>query len=147
MIEFGTDGWRAVIAEDFTFENVKILSQAIADYLKLTVKGKKSIVIGYDCRFLSLEFARAVSSVLAANNIKVVLSDRAVPTPIVSFHCCYNGFDLGIMIMPSAPSQPPPNATIVLSHLGEGQLPPKFHALGIWGRLGGGRYWHKLYFR
>ena len=68
MIKFGTDGWRAIIAEDFTFENVRIVSQAIADYLKYNQKTKiKRVVIGYDRRFLSKEFARTVGCVLAAN--------------------------------------------------------------------------------
>ncbi|MDD3296957.1 MAG: phosphoglucomutase/phosphomannomutase family protein [Candidatus Omnitrophica bacterium] len=101
MIKFGTDGWRAVIAEDFTFENVKIVSQAIADYLKGQPAKKKKIVVGYDRRFLSKEFAETASCVFAANGIKVALSDRDVPTPTVSFHCLYGKYDLGIMITAS----------------------------------------------
>jgi len=66
MIKFGTDGWRAVIAEDFTFENVKIVAQAVADYLKNIKRGQSKVVIGYDCRFLSGEFAQTVALVLAA---------------------------------------------------------------------------------
>ena len=99
MIKFGTDGWRAVIAEDFTFDNVKIVSQAVADYLKKK-KGKK-VVIGYDCRFLSAEFAKTVALVLAANKIKVTLANTNVPTPTVSFHCRYFKYDLGVMITAS----------------------------------------------
>jgi alpha-D-glucose phosphate-specific phosphoglucomutase len=101
MIKFGTDGWRAVIAQDFTFENVKIVSQAIADYLKNKGKGTKKVVIGYDRRFLSKEFAKTAGLVLAANKIKVVLSDRDVPTPVISFNCLKEKFDLGIMITAS----------------------------------------------
>ena len=101
MIKFGTDGWRAVIAEDFTFENVKIVAQAVADYLKKIKKGSKKIVIGYDCRFLSEEFAQTAALVFAANNIKTVLSDTNVPTPTVSFHCRYHKYDLGIIITAS----------------------------------------------
>ncbi len=102
MIKFGTDGWRAVIAEDFTFDNLKIVSQAIADYLKLQKnKKRKRVVIGFDRRFLSPEFAETVGLVLAANNIGVTLSDQAVPTPVVSFHCLYKKYDLGIMITAS----------------------------------------------
>ncbi len=103
MIKFGTDGWRAIIAEDFTFENVKIVSQAIADYLK-SGKGKaksRRVVIGYDRRFLSKEFARTVGCVLAANKIKVTLSNRDVPTPAVSLHCRNRKYDLGVMITAS----------------------------------------------
>jgi len=101
MIKFGTDGWRAVIAEDFTFENIKIVSQAIADYLKKKNKGRKKVVIGYDRRFLSQEFAETVGLVLAANKIKVVLSDKDVPTPTVSFHCVHGKYNLGIVITAS----------------------------------------------
>ncbi|MCP4652388.1 MAG: phosphoglucomutase/phosphomannomutase family protein [Candidatus Omnitrophica bacterium] len=102
MIKFGTDGWRAIIAKDYTFENLEILSQAIADYLKKTVKKKnKKVVIGYDRRFLSKEFAMTVSRVLAANKIKVVLSNRDIPTPAVSFHARYKKYDLGVMITAS----------------------------------------------
>ncbi len=101
MIKFGTDGWRGIIADDFTFSNVRVVSQAISDYLKRQVKGEKKVVVGYDCRFLSREFAREVSCVLAANGIKVVLSNAAVPTPLVSFHSLYNRYNLGIMITAS----------------------------------------------
>jgi alpha-D-glucose phosphate-specific phosphoglucomutase len=101
MIKFGTDGWRAVIAKDFTFENVAIVSQAIADYLyKQSIQPKK-VVIGYDCRFLSAEFAKTVALVLAANKIKAVLSNRAVPTPAVSLHALLGKYDLGVMITAS----------------------------------------------
>lgn len=102
MIKFGTDGWRAIIAEDFTFENIKIVSQAIADYLRANDKTKtKKVVIGYDRRFLSKEFAQTVGCVLAGNKIKVTLSDRDVPTPAVSLHCRKEGYDLGVMITAS----------------------------------------------
>lgn len=100
MIKFGTDGWRAVIAQDFTFDNVKIVSQAVADYLKKQSDNNK-VVIGYDCRFLSKEFAETTARVLAANDIKVVLSDRSVPTPTISFHCLHNKYDLGVVITAS----------------------------------------------
>jgi len=100
MIKFGTDGWRAVIARDFTFENVAIVAQAIVDYLRKR-KQKNKVVVGYDCRFLSKEFAEEISLVFAANNIKVTLSDSPVPTPTISYHCRYRGYDLGIMITAS----------------------------------------------
>jgi alpha-D-glucose phosphate-specific phosphoglucomutase len=101
MIKFGTDGWRGVIAEDFTFDNVKIVAQAIADYLHKINKKNKKVIVGYDSRFLSCEFAEAVSSVLTANRIKVTLSDRTVPTPAVSFHSRKDEYGLGIMITAS----------------------------------------------
>ena len=101
MIKFGTDGWRAVISDEFTFENVRVVSQAIADYLALSKSKTKKVVIGYDRRFLSDEFAAEVAKVLAANKIKVTLSTGDVPTPVVSFHCLYKKYDLGIMITAS----------------------------------------------
>ena len=69
-IKFGTDGWRGIIGDNYTFKNLKILSQAVADYLG---PGKK-VAVGFDTRFMSGEFAQVVASVLAANNIPVLLS-------------------------------------------------------------------------
>ncbi len=96
-IKFGTDGWRAIISDTYTFENLKIISQAVADYLG---RGKK-MAVGFDTRFMSKNFARITSEVLAANGIDVVLSDRAVPTPTLSFAVKTKGLDLGIMITAS----------------------------------------------
>ena len=102
MIKFGTDGWRAVIAEDFTFDNVKIVAQAIADYLHSISKGKKKkVVIGYDCRFLSRQFSEAVASVFCANKIKATLAHTFVPTPVVSFITLKGKYDLGIVLTAS----------------------------------------------
>jgi alpha-D-glucose phosphate-specific phosphoglucomutase len=84
-IKFGTDGWRAVIAEDFTFENVRFCAQGVADYLKQKQLAGRGVFIGYDCRFASEDFAAAVAEVMAGNNIKTYLSPKAIPTPFVSF--------------------------------------------------------------
>ena len=86
-ISFGTDGWRAVIAEDFTFANVGIVAQATADYWKKRrPRGiSKKVVIGYDRRFLADQFADRVAEVFLGNNFEVVLADSPVPTPSVSF--------------------------------------------------------------
>lgn len=84
-IKFGTDGWRAVIAEDFTFDNVRACAQGVANYLtqaRLTTQG---IVIGYDTRFASEDFAAVSAEVLAANGIKVLLCSKVAPTPVVSY--------------------------------------------------------------
>ena len=96
-IKFGTDGWRAVIGEDYTFENLKIVSQAVADYLG----SGKSIAVGFDTRFMSDRFAEAVSDIFRNNGIKVILSDRAIPTPALSFTVKNRHLDLGIMITAS----------------------------------------------
>ena len=84
-IHFGTDGWRAVIAQDFTFDNVRICAQGLADYLRQSGLSGKGIVIGYDTRFASEDFAAAAAEVVAANHIKVYLSPKAIPTPEASF--------------------------------------------------------------
>jgi alpha-D-glucose phosphate-specific phosphoglucomutase len=84
-IKFGTDGWRAIIAENFTFENLRIVSQAIAAYVNNSNDPGEGIVIGYDQRFLSEEFAQAVTEVLAGNNIKVYLISKPSPTPVTAF--------------------------------------------------------------
>lgn len=85
QIKFGTDGWRSIIAEDFTFANVRVVAQAIADYVNSTEKKGEGIVVGYDNRFLSDRFAEAVAEVLAGNGIPVYLPQRAVPTPVAAF--------------------------------------------------------------
>ncbi len=86
QIKFGTDGWRAVIAEDFTFANVERVSQASADYWKARpAEGTQALVIvGYDRRFLSDQFGVRVAEVMAGNGFKVLLGDSPTPTPAVS---------------------------------------------------------------
>jgi len=84
-INFGTDGWRGVIAEDFTFDNVKVVAQALADYLKTKGLSQRGFVVGYDTRFLSDKFAKSLAEVVASNDIPVVLASKPAPTPIVSF--------------------------------------------------------------
>lgn len=98
-IKFGTDGWRGVIAQNYTFKNLAVLSQAVADYAQAG-KGKK-IAVGYDTRFMSGRFARAVAEVLRNNGIRVTLSDRAIPTPALSFAVRTRKLDLGVMITAS----------------------------------------------
>lgn len=83
-IKFGTDGWRGLIADDFTFENVMKVALATANYFKRHKKIKNGIVVGYDARFLSREFAEATATVLANRGIKVILSDKISSTPMVS---------------------------------------------------------------
>ena len=87
-IKFGTDGWRAVIAEDFTFANVDRVTQATADYWRsnpIPGTGGSQAVVGFDRRFLSDQFAQRVAEVLAGNGFTVTLTDRPTPTPSVSF--------------------------------------------------------------
>lgn len=84
-IRFGTDGWRAIIAEGFTFANVRACAQATADYLRDAGLAPRGLVVGYDTRFASEDFAAAATEVLAANNIPVYLCDRPAPTPVVGY--------------------------------------------------------------
>ncbi|HVN48023.1 MAG TPA: phosphoglucomutase/phosphomannomutase family protein [Bacteroidota bacterium] len=83
-IKFGTDGWRGVIAADFTFDNIAKVALATATFYKKHKKIKNGIVVGYDSRFLSREFAEKVSEVLGNRGIKVILSDKISSTPMVS---------------------------------------------------------------
>lgn len=85
-IKFGTDGWRAIIAEDFTFANVARCAQGLADYLRAAGQAGQGLVVGYDTRFLSREFAETVAAVCAGNGIRAYLCNRAAPTPAVSFN-------------------------------------------------------------
>ncbi|MFH0838843.1 MAG: phosphoglucomutase/phosphomannomutase family protein [Candidatus Omnitrophota bacterium] len=85
-IKFGTSGWRGIISDDFTFDNVRLVAQAIADYVNALNGRKKEVIVGYDTRFLSKEFARACSSVLLGSGIMPLLTDRDTPTPVISFH-------------------------------------------------------------
>ncbi len=85
-IRFGTDGWRGRIAEDYTFDNVRRVAQAVAKYFKEDVgTADRGLVVGYDRRFASEHFAVAAAEVLAANGIHVFLTQSATPTPIISY--------------------------------------------------------------
>ena len=91
-IKFGTSGWRGLIARDFTFANVRLATQAIAQYLTAelanagsAIHGRKPVVIlGYDTRFLGREFSLAAAEVLAANGLTPLLCDRDTPTPVIA---------------------------------------------------------------
>ena len=84
-IKFGTDGWRAIMAEEFTFPNVRLVAFAIAKYVKDSQKASKGVVIGYDTRFLSDKFAETCARVLLGADIKVLLLERDAPTPVTAF--------------------------------------------------------------
>lgn len=87
-ISFGTDGWRGVMADDFTFANVRLVAQAIADHILGRGPGEnrgREVVIGYDHRFLAERFAAAVADVFAARGLTVLLGERTMPTPVTAF--------------------------------------------------------------
>lgn len=100
-IQFGTDGWRAVISDEFTFANVRHVAQAIADWRLAEAETAPSMVVGYDTRFLSDRYAEAVATVLAANGIRVLLCERCAPTPAVSYAIVAHQADGGVMITAS----------------------------------------------
>ncbi len=84
-IRFGTDGWRGVIAEDYTFDNVRRCSQGFASFLLTNGNSGRWVVVGHDKRFAAENFAAAVAEVLAANGLKVYLTNGATPTPVIAF--------------------------------------------------------------
>src|SRR5215216_5648277 len=84
-IKFGTDGWRGVIADDYTFENVRRAAQGFASYLLENNRHGQWVVVGYDKRFGSEHFAAAVAEVLAGNGLSVYLTDGATPTPTIAY--------------------------------------------------------------
>jgi phosphomannomutase len=118
QIKFGTDGWRGVIADDFTFVNVAKVALATARYFKNHKKIKNGLVIGYDSRFMSKEFARKAAQVIASAGIKVKLADKISSTPMTS---------LGIVKMNAAGG-----VVITASH-----NPAKYNGFKIKGDFGG----------
>ena len=125
QIKFGTDGWRAIIAEDFTFANVARVAQATADYWQSETKNPKSeifnhklkVIIGYDRRFLSDRFAQITAEVFAGNNFEAVLTPEPTPTPCISFAVKNLGAVGGVMI--TASHNPPIfNGFKLKSHFG-----------------------------
>jgi alpha-D-glucose phosphate-specific phosphoglucomutase len=105
VIKFGTDGWRGVIATDFTFENVRTAAAAVAAYLHAQTDARqlasRGICIGYDSRFLSAQFARTCAEVVAATGIAVKLANAITPTPALSMAVRDQGAAGGIMITSS----------------------------------------------
>lgn len=102
-IKFGTDGWRAVISDTFTFENLRLVSQAVADYLWSISEDAETpqVVVGFDTRFLSDRYATEVACVMAANDIITWLTRADCPTPAISYNVVHKKADLGIMITAS----------------------------------------------
>jgi alpha-D-glucose phosphate-specific phosphoglucomutase len=103
MIHFGTDGWRAVIADTFTFDNVRLVTQSVADVLNQNYNGggQPEVVVGYDTRFLSDRFAAEVARVMAANGIVAWLTRADAPTPAISYNVKAKGAIAGVVITAS----------------------------------------------
>jgi len=103
MIHFGTDGWRAVIADTFTFANLRLVAQAAADAIneQHSTDEPPAVVIGYDTRFLSDRFAMETARVMAANGVVAWLARADVPTPAVSYNVKEKGANAGVVITAS----------------------------------------------
>lgn len=98
-IRFGTDGWRGVIARDFTFQNLTKVVEAYARYLQDQGKGK--VVVGYDTRFMAHRFAEEAAQILSRAGLEVHLSQGPIPTPVLSFAVVHLGADGGLMLTAS----------------------------------------------
>jgi phosphomannomutase len=122
VIRFGTDGWRATIAETYTFDNVRIASQATAEYFRTARLAERGIVVGYDTRFGSDRFARAVAEVLAGNGVRVLLSDRFQPTPVLS-HSVLDRKAGGAIIITASHNPAPDNGFKVKTDAGSSAPP------------------------
>src|SRR2546423_4425915 len=129
-IKFGTDGWRSVIAEDFTFGNVQRVTQAAADYWSANPASgtERRVIVGYDRRFFSDRFGAAVAEVLAANDFEVLLTPDPTPTPSVSFAVKAQRAIGGVMI--TASHNPPIfDGFKVKSHFGGSAESATCHAI------------------
>lgn len=101
MIKFGTGGWRAIIGDDFTRENICLLAKAIADKMKAEQVADRGLVIGYDRRFLSKETVMWSCEVLAAEGIPCHFVNRSVPTPLIMYYVMKHGYPYGMMVTAS----------------------------------------------
>src|SRR5262245_26015288 len=129
-IKFGTDGWRAVIAEDFTFANVDRVAQATADFWKNNPidRTEKKIIVGYDRRFLSDQFGQRAAEVFLGNGFRVFLTDQPTPTPAVSFAVKKERAIGGVMI--TASHNPPAfNGFKLKAHFGGSAEPAMCQAI------------------
>src|ERR1700682_896183 len=101
LIKFGTDGWRGVIADDFTFENVRTVACAIARYVVRAGKPNAGMLIGYDTGFAFDRFARAAAAVVSTTGMPVWIAEKACPSPALSLRVRQGGAPGGIMITAS----------------------------------------------
>jgi len=125
MIKFGTDGWRAIIGDTFIFSNVSRVSKAHAKVLK-KIEARR-VIVGYDHRFLSEEFAKKVYDVFKSEGFEVLMTKTPVTTPQLSFSVKYMGFDGGVMI--TASHNPPQYNGYKIKEGFGGSATPSFVAL------------------
>lgn len=121
QIKFGTSGWRAVIADQFTFDNVILVTQAICDLLKKNKETNNGILISNDTRFMGDEFKKVAAQVVASNGIKVYLTERDTPTPVIAFEIVRRKLNGGICFTAS-------------------HNPPKYQGLKFFGSHGGSAF-------
>jgi len=125
-IEFGTDGWRAVIADDYTFENLERVAQATATWLRADYGDSPSVVIGHDTRFLGRQFAERAAQILSEAGVHVTFADTIVSTPAVSWATKAMDCDAGVVI--TASHNPPEYSGFkIKAHFG-GPAPPEMIA-------------------
>ena len=84
-ISFGTSGWRGILCEDFTFENIRVVTQAIADHVRASDDRDKGLIVGYDTRFMGEKFAKEAARILTGAGIKTYICKRDTPTPAIAF--------------------------------------------------------------
>ena len=125
-IKFGTSGWRAVMAEEFTFRNVEVVIRAISHVVREDSGSGASVAIGYDGRFLSPRFARAVALTFASEGIRALLPERATPTPVVAHAIQDRGLAGGIVL--TASHNPPEYNGIKFSPATAAPAPPELTA-------------------
>jgi phosphomannomutase len=101
VVKFGTDGWRGVIADDFTYANVRVAADAIANYVLMHENATAGVCIGWDTRFGSRSFARVVAEVLASAGIPVQIACGITPTPALSYAVRERKAAGGVMITSS----------------------------------------------
>lgn len=127
-IKFGTDGWRAIIADTYTFENVEKVSRATAQWLKKEYGDTPSVVIGHDTRFLGAEFTRRAAQALASAGVRVHVSDGVTTTPIISWAALHYNLSHGIVI--TASHNPPTyNGFKLKAHFGGPSTPDMIAAV------------------
>jgi phosphomannomutase len=100
-IRFGTDGWRAIIGWDFTADNVRDCAKGVATYLRKVGMSDRGLVVGYDTRFASEQFAAEVAMVTTGSRVPTLLSKRCVPTPVLSYNILHNNAGGGVVITAS----------------------------------------------
>ena len=100
-IKFGTDGWRGIIGDEFTYKNVRTVASAISHYIAESNNLNNTIIVGFDTRFSSDLFATAVAEIISSHNINVKIFSRPAPTPVCSYSVIQNNCQLGVMITAS----------------------------------------------